>query len=390
MRTTSAWIAEGRRGTPWAALLLALLPWWGRGTGDDPAARAPAADLRARVASLEAERDALRARVEALEQELARERDARLVREQEWLDYLLTLGSLVPEQRRLELPSFGPHLPRVEEAAAPAGSQPSADERARLRRSEEVRAGLRALLAAEGVRGIDLLEVGTVREGSVGPVVFRLLDGEGRLAGSLYAERLRLEASLAGRTLTIVLEDGHESHGRQRLPFGSDADPAGPPALRIPLEGLDPRPWVESLGELFGQAPDDAPPDDGLWDLAYVQVTLNELLREDAAGGWLRLKRLGGVDNGVLRDVHVEVLDPEGRLERRVFADRLTLEASGEGVVLRFTGGVHLRGEERTPFLDGGWRVWLPRARTEAWRAAGLPGLVGTPSGPASAGRGGR
>jgi hypothetical protein len=391
MRTPSAWIAEGRRGTPGfaplLALLLALLPWWGRGAADDPA---PTADLQARVASLEAEREALRARVEALELELARERDARLTREQEWLDYVRTLGSLVPEPRQLELPTFGPHLPRVDPAEADAAPQLSAAERAGLRRSEEVRAGLRALLAAEGVRGIDLLEVGRVREGGVGPVVFRLLDADGRLAGSLYAERLRLEASLAGRTLTLVLEDGHESHGGQRTPFGRDADPGGPPAWRIPLEGLDPRPWVDSLGELFGETPDDGPPDDGLWDLAYVQVTLNTLLREDAAGGWLRIKRLGGVDNGVLRDVHVEVLDPQGRLERRVFADRLTLESSAEGVVLRFTGGVHLRGEERTPFLDGGWRVWLPRARTQAWRAAGLPGLVTTPSGPAAAGRGER
>jgi len=242
-------------------------------------------------------------------------------------------------------------------------------------------------MAVEGLRGIDLLEAGTVGDGATGPVVFRLLDADGRLAGSLYAERLRLEASLAGRTLTIVLEDGYESHGGQRTPIGNDGDPAGPPAWRIPLEGLDPRPWMESLGELFGELPDDAPPDDGLWDLAYVQVTLNALLREDASAGWLRLKRLGGVENGVLRDVHFEVLDAEGRLERRVFADRLTLEGSAEGVVLRFAGGVHLRGEERTPFLDGGWRVWLPNARVDAWRAAGLPGLVPSPSGPAAAGR---
>jgi hypothetical protein len=376
-------IAERGRGATWVALLLALVPWWSR-AGDD---RAETAQLRERVAALEVEREALRAQVEALRLELAQEREARLSREQEWLDYTRALGTFLPEPRRRELPAFGPHLPQVVEgdSGADADADPAAAER--RRRSEEVRVGLRALMAAEGLRGIDLLEVGPVGEGGAGPVVFRLLDADGRLAGSLYAERLRLEASLAGRTLTIVLEDGHESHGGQRTPFGSDADPSGPPAWRIPLEGIDPRPWLESLGELFGELPEDALPDDGLWDLAYVRVRLNGLLREDASGGWLRLKRLGGIDNGVLRDVHVEVLDADGRLERRVFADRLAIEASAEGVVLRFTGGVHLRGEERTPFLDGGWRVWLPHARVDAWRAAGLPGLVPSPSGPASAGR---
>jgi hypothetical protein len=93
----------------------------------------------------------------------------------------------------------------------------------------------------------------------------------------------------------------------------------------------------------------------------------------------VRLKRLGGVELGVLRDVHVEVLDAQGVLEQRIFADRLALEALGDGVLLRFEGGVHVRGEERTPFLDGGYRVWLPRARAEDWRAAGLPGLVDRP-----------
>jgi len=386
MAKIAAMGAEGRRATAWVALALALLPWWGRVDGQDAAADG----LRGRVAALEAERDRLRERLEALELELALEREARLRREQEWLTYTRTVSALVPSSRRAELPAFGPHLPAVAEASAGDQVGPDEAELAAQRRVEEVRSGLRALLAAEAVRGLDLLEVGRVGEDHAGPVVFRLLDDEGRLAGSLYAERLRLEASLAGRSLTLVLEDGHESHGGQRTPFGNDADPTGPAASRIPLQGLDPAPWIESLPELFGQAPSDAPPDDGLWDLAYVQVKLNELLREDGTAGWLRLRRLGGVRNGVLRDVHAEVLDPQGRLERRVFADRLTLEDSGGGIVLRFEDGIHLRGDERSPFLAGGWRVWLPRARAQTWVGAGLPGLVAVPSGPAAAGRSGR
>jgi len=235
------------------------------------------------------------------------------------------------------------------------------------------------LLAAEAVRGLDLLEVGSVQDGWTGPVIFRLVDGQGRLSGSLYAERLSLEASRAARSLTLVLERGYESHGGARTPFGATDEPAGPPPWRIPLPGLDPAPWIESLPELFDATSDERPRDDGLWDVSWVRATLNALLRQDTTSGLLRLKRLGGVELGVLRDVHVEVLDPQGSLEQRLFADRLAIDALGNGVLLRFESGVHVRGDERTPFLDGGYRVWLPRARADEWRAAGVPGLAASP-----------
>jgi len=382
MSKPSATGAERRRAAGVAAVLLALAPWW-RGEGDDTQA------LRERLAALEAERDLLLGRVEGLELELAREREARLAREQEWLAYTRTIAALVPVAVREELPTFEPLVPAVGAAAPEIEREPTPSELQAQRRRDEVRTTLRALLAAEGVRGLDLLEVGGVQSDHAGPVVFRLLDAQGRLAGSLFAERLRLEASLAGRSLSLVLEQGYESHGGQRTNFGTAADPTGPPPWRISLEGLDPRPWIESLPELAGESSAGVAADDGLWDLAYVQVTLNERLREDTSSGWLRIKRLGGVASGVLRDVHVEVLDPSGVLERRIFADRLTLERSGDGLLLRFEGGVHLRGEERTPFLGGGYRVWLPRARAESWSAAGLPGLVAVPRGPAARRAGG-
>jgi hypothetical protein len=369
-----AWKVAERWPAAWAiAVAIGLAPWAGPlGSGD-------AVELRERLSAVEAERDALRARVAQLEEELAREKEARLDRELAWLTYTRSVAELLPAQAGA-LPQFevvGGEDEQPQAAEPPSG--PSRQELAALERAAEVLVSLRALFASEAVRGLDLLEVGSVQDGWVGPVVFRMVDGQGRLSGSLFAERLRLEGSRAARSLAIVLERGYESHGGARTPFGSADEPAGPPPWRIPMQGLDPQPWMESLPELFASQPGDVALDDGLWDVGWVRATLNGLLRQDTSSGWLRLKRLGGVQLGVLRDVHVEVLDEQGALERRIFADRLALEALGNGVLLRFEGGVHVRGEERTPFLDGGHRVWLPRARAEDWRSAGLPGLVNSP-----------
>ena len=78
---------------------------------------------------------------------------------------------------------------------------------------------MRGLFLAEGVHGLDPLELGRVEGGSIGPVVFRLLDADGRLTGSLAAASMRLEASYAARSVTLVLSDGHESRGGERHPF---------------------------------------------------------------------------------------------------------------------------------------------------------------------------
>lgn len=362
------------------AVALGFAPWDGsRAAGDGTA------ELRERLIAVEAERDALRNQVASLQLELAQEKEARLGREQAWLEYTRAVAELLPAQGEA-MPGFevsGAEQPPPEGATQDEGATEPDPGLAARDRAAEVLATLRALLAAEAVRGLDLLEVGSVQDGWTGPVVLRLVDGQGRLSGSLFAERLSLEGSRAARTLTIVLERGYESHGGARTPFGAADEPAGPPPWRIPLPGLDPEPWRESLPELFAELAEERPHDDGLWNTAWVRATLNALLREDTTSGLLRLKRLGGVELSILRDVHVEVLDREGVLERRIFADRLSIEALGRGVLLRFEGGVHVRGEERTPFLDGGYRVWLPRARAEAWRTAGLPGLVDSP--PASA-----
>jgi hypothetical protein len=403
-----------RKGSAEAARAAALAAWIGAAcapASTDARDEAPAdatAPLRAHIAELERELAAARdepastggearcaelaLEVERLQTELACEHERRVEREREWLRYQQALSRLAVAGSE-DAPRFEPDLPREEIAAAraAAGSDPVAPDPARvarLERSEEIARSLRAMLAVEGVRGIDLLDAGALDVGWIGPVVFRLLDERGRLAGSLFAERLRLEASRAGRTLTIVLEEGYESRGGVRVPFavadlaaaaGSSTEEPAPGARatrRIDLTDTDPMPWVSAMPELFGSAEIAGPLDDGVWDLARVAADLNRLLREDSASGYWRVKALGGVVGGVLREVHLEAFDAQGKIDRRVFADRMSLLPQARGILLLLEDGVHVRGETKSPFLEGRFRIFLPRASVEAWQRAKLPGLA--------------
>jgi hypothetical protein len=374
-RAAPAWIAGG-------ALCFSLAGWMGwRGDGRSD----ELGELRARVEALELERAVLRERLRVCEAELSQEQQRRLAREEEWLAYTRAIALLGPPALIERLPAFGPQVPATELVDPDAPREPTAAEHAQAQRDELMRVKLRTLLAAEGVRGLDLLTLEGVGADRAGPALFRLLDGSGRLSGSLFAARVRLEGSIAGRTMALVLEDGYESHGGERTLFGSADEPEGPAPWRLTLRDIDLRPWLEELAPLFGDAPPELPPDDGRWDLAYVTIKLNELLRQDIDSGWFRMRRCGGIEAGVLRDVHFEISTPDGALERRIFADRLRIQPTSEAVILDFEDGVHERGEERMPFQDRGYRVYLPRARAAEWKAAGLPGCVDEPSGPAAA-----
>jgi hypothetical protein len=340
----------------------------------------------------------LRQQIAELRAELAREQELRLEREREWLRYTTAFGALGGES----LPEGIEFTPNVPADELPKPAPPPVIDEARVRRAEEVERSLRALLQVEGVRGIDLLEAGALEDGAIGPVVFRVLDARGRLAGALCASRLRLVGSRTARSLTLVLEEGYESRGGVRLDFEPEApvasvvegavegaaegerEPFG--VRRIELEDVDPMPWLTAVPELFGGVELAAPRDDGLWNLTYVRASLNRLLRVDVERGYWRLKGLGGVVAGVLHDVHFEQFDAAGKLERRLFADRLRIERKERGVALVLEDGATLRGDEKTPFLDGRFRIYLPRAEHAEWNGAGLPGLTSAPSAAASGG----
>jgi hypothetical protein len=328
-----------------------------------------------------AEPPELAAEVARLERELAAERARRAERERAFLEFGRALSEL-PGGQALTLELQG---------ESPVVSEPTPKERERAAaavaaraRAEEIGTALSALMQLEGVRGLDLLEPGTLLPGppgALGPVVFRCLDERGGLAGSLRAERLRLEGSRAAHTLTLILEDGFESRGGVRVPFEGGA-------RRITLPEVDPEPWRVECPELFEDEPAPAH-DDGRWAREEVRRELNRLLALDTRHGWYRLHALGGVVGDELRDVALEELQADGRLARRLFADRLRLVLEDDALVLELSDGASVRGAEKRPFRDGTLRVVLPGAAGAAWRAASLPGLAPPPARDGGAPRGG-
>jgi hypothetical protein len=208
-------------------------------------------------------------------------------------------------------------------------------------------------------------------------VVFRLVDPDGRLSGSLVAERLRLEASRTARTVTLVLEDGYETWRGARTDFERpDPDPGSAGLRRVVLPRVDPDPWLEALPELFAETSLGEAPDDGVYNALQVRGELNQLLRRDAAGGWFRVRALAGVRADVLRGVHLEGFDVDGKLERHLFADRLRVLPQERGVLLQLEDGAQVRGDDKAAFLDGRFRIYLPRADIDEWAARGIPGAA--------------
>lgn len=332
--------------------------------------RAERLDWAAREAGLLKDIDELRA-------ELVVERTAHEVRESEWLDYTRLLSALpVPEAPGA--PEFMQDLVRAAlEQADPALA--AAEHQAQVR-AYEMRRDLRALLAAEQVYSLEVLEVGRLHGDWTGPFVARMVDEYGRPVGTLAAERMRLERSHSARTVTLIFEEGYENRGDGRSPFAGSSektsvDPWRTGVRRVHLPGVDPDPWIAALPELFGDLTRSAPMDDGTVDHALLRARINELLMRSSGGSRWRLHSLGGVWRGELRDVQLVEFGAGNNVLRRLFADRLLVRRNGRGVRLDLHDGVQLRSDQRVPFLDGRFPIVLPRADGAAWSAAGLPGM---------------
>jgi len=324
------------------------------------------------VAQLEAERartSALRSEVDELRAELNREQRERIDRELEFLNLNEVVASMELDAPKMQ---FAKELLAEKPGAViEEPDKPALDPElvARQRRSEEMLRDLRALMHAEWVQGLDLLELGQLSdEGWIGPVIFRLVDDRNRMTGNLIAARLRMQGSRSGRVITILLEESEERRGGEAVPYPNST-------RRLYLPGIDPKPWIEALPELFSKEAIE-PKDDGLWNLGRVRSALNERLSEDATGDVFNLRHLGGVKDGVLRDVHFAVRDRNGAMLRHIFADRCLLLQREKGIQITLEDGVTMRGESRSPFLEGRYRIFLPSARVDLWKQSRLPGLV--------------
>ncbi|MFT6110841.1 MAG: hypothetical protein ACJA2W_003769 [Planctomycetota bacterium] len=332
----------------------------------------PAAEtLVGAPATTERERKLL-ARIRELESELREAQASSLRRQQEWIEYTRVLQSFskrIPEPPPFVVEALKPVPDPVEEHRV--------REEVQLReRSEEIRGSLRSFLMAEGVRNVDFLEMGRpVRidgRAGTGPVIGRLLDDRGRMVGMVKANRMRLEPSRSGRTVTIVMEDGYESRQGIKRPFEGGV-------RRLFLGSVNPEPWIEAFPELIDDA-DRAPViDDGLWDLVSVRARLSRLLATSSRSGgaaW-RLAGIGGIREGQLRDVQFAEFDAvTGKVTRRVFADSGRIRTlDGGGIEISLRDGTVRRGDRAAPFLDGRFRLMLPFAKADEWRASELPGL---------------
>ncbi|MDZ4774444.1 MAG: hypothetical protein SGI72_15055 [Planctomycetota bacterium] len=263
------------------------------------------------------------------------------------------------------------------DAATPITAGRTANEIAADARDRAIFFSLRMLLAAEQITSLDLLESGALHGDWVGPIVLRVLDDRGRPLGAIAADRMRLEGSRAARMITIVLENGYERRGGVKVAFeGSPVDATGRGGVRrIAIPECDPNPWIERVPELFVALERAELIDDGGRDLNALRSTLNELLKNEAESGWYRVQGIGGARGRVLRDVAIDRLDKDGHVERRYFADRMSIHREPLGLQLSLEGGSHVKRDQKTPFLDGRCRIFLPRANVAAWEKAQIPGL---------------
>lgn len=318
------------------------------------------------------ELEELRIRFADLQQALTECEEERLQREKEWLGYTRAIAGLsrptVPETVSFQSVLEGEEKAIAEERAVELAALEA--------RGREVFLALRSLFAAEGIEGYDLLRTGFVQDGATGPVVLRILDGMRRPVGSLTADRLRLEASEASHTLTLVFESGYERRGGLRIPFeGGNLNDLSGGVRRIVLPNVNPKPWMEAMPELFEREKLELPVDDGLWEVDKTRRRLNDLLREDTTHGNYQLHSTSGIVDGRFREVHVEERDRDDRVIRRLFADFMRLEVLGSGIRLTLESGAQVRGEEKLPFLGGRYRIFLPNARLDGWCDGTLPGL---------------
>ncbi len=247
-----------------------------------------------------------------------------------------------------------------------------------LQRGTELRRTFNGLLRTEGVGGLELLEAGVpwaldprrdeAEAFGTGPVVFRRLDRSGGLIGGLAAERLTLEESLSGRTLSLVLHRPEERIRGQVLEL--DQDP-----LRIDLDAIDSEAFRKLCPELFALKSETRLLRRPFTNRAAMQVRFQALLALSRSGARYELQSVGGRDDEAWLDVRFLARDSQGRADRHLLADRMLLGLRDGLVVLELLDGATLIDGQSVPFMNGRMRIVLADADSDAWIDAGLPGF---------------
>lgn len=246
-----------------------------------------------------------------------------------------------------------------------------------LQRGTELRRVFNGLLRTEGVGGLELLEAGVpwaldprrdeAEAFGTGPVVFRRLDASGRLLGGLAAERLTLEQSRSGRTLSLILHRPEERIRGQLFLMDQEV-------LRIDLDAIDSEVFRDLCPELFAPTSVARLLRRPFRNRTEMQVRFQELLEQSRSGERYQLQSVGGRDDEAWLDVRFLARDSGGRPDRHLLADRMFLGLRDGLVVLELLDGATvIGGRPHVPFLNGRMRIVLADADPDAWIDAGLP-----------------
>ena len=95
--------------------------------------------------------------------------------------------------------------------------------------------------------------------------------------------------------------------------------------------------------------------------------------------GYYKVKHIDGVLKDKLRGLHLVEYSPAGLSIRHIFADVGTLSLGDRGATILLEDGASMRGDEKTAFLRGRFRIYLPKADQDLWKAESLPGLGSAP-----------
>ncbi len=329
---------------------------------EDPALREAASMVQEQVAALRSDQLAYRSQLADLTERL-------LDSEQEKIDILKQMAAQPP--------------PAPAAAAAPAAPAPQLQvPNAEVSVAADPWVGVvNGLLAVDGYSHLRFQEATRVPGAArLEDVVLLDWKPDGLLAAAIRARRVEFELHRMTGNLVLRFFDGSRAAGGARVALP-------PEGLRLDLEEIGVKAWLEHFPELSDMGPEPAaaaaapgpaelrqPAVPGS-SVRHVKDALDALISQRGSFHYYKLGALGGVDGTVLKLVQINWHDNAGRLVKTIEADVLTvrLHPKGNSVELELRNGAFLSEEGRSPFSSDLFRLYLPRQDLDAWRASGVP-----------------